>query len=112
MESALVTLNTKKDFDNVYKSQTRWHNSHFILFFKENPHTTAKRIGFSVSKKVGNAVCRNLIKRRLRSIYRESILNLKNGDMILLAKIGLDKVEYKILRDNYKHALMRLNLVV
>lgn len=106
----LVTLNTKKDFDSVYKSQKKWHNSHFILFFKENSHTQMKRVGFSVSKKIGNAVCRNLIKRRLRSIYRESMLELKNGDMILLAKIGLDKVEYQILRNNYKYALKRLNL--
>ncbi|MBD5165491.1 ribonuclease P protein component [Helicobacter sp.] len=107
----MVTLNTKKDFDSVYKSQKKWHHSHFILFFKENPHKAVKRVGFSVSKKIGNAVCRNLIKRRLRSIYRESMSSLKNGDMILLAKVGLEKVEYRTLQENYQYALMRLNLV-
>ncbi|TLD87506.1 ribonuclease P protein component [Helicobacter sp. MIT 05-5294] len=107
----MVTLNTKKDFDSVYKSQKRWHNPHFILFFKESPNKTIKRVGFSVSKKIGNAVCRNLIKRRLRSIYRESVPSLKNGDMVLLAKVGLEKIEYKVLQKNYEYALMRLNLV-
>ena len=107
----LVTLNTKKEFDSVYKSQKKWHNSYFILFFKENQQRAEKRIGFSVSKKIGNAVCRNLVKRRLRNIYRDSMSSLKNGDMILLAKVGLEKVEYKNLQDSYKYALIRLNLV-
>ncbi|MDE5925847.1 MAG: ribonuclease P protein component, partial [Helicobacter sp.] len=98
----MVTLNTKKDFDSVYKSQKKWHNSYFILFFKENQQRAEKRIGFSVSKKIGNAVCRNLVKRRLRNIYRDSMSSLKNGDMILLAKVGLEKAEYKILQDSYK----------
>lgn len=105
----MVTLSTRQDFDRVYKSQKRWHNSHFVLFFREN--TQQKRIGFSVSKKVGNAVCRNLIKRRLRSVYRESVSNLKDGDMVLLAKSGLDKIAYKTLQSDYKYALARLGLV-
>ena len=105
----LVTLNTKRDFDRTYKSQTRWHNSHFILFFREDSHF--KRVGFSVSKKIGNAVCRNRIKRRFRSVYREFMPALKNGDMVWLAKNGLDKVAYKTLRSGYKYALTRLGLV-
>ncbi len=84
-------------------------NPHFILFFKEN--IKENRVGFCVSKKVGNAVCRNFIKRRLRSLYRASLPNLINGDMVLLAKNGLDKVDYKTLENHYKHALMRLKLV-
>ncbi|WP_257006507.1 ribonuclease P protein component [Helicobacter pullorum] len=51
------------------------------------------------------------MKRRLRSLYRASLPNLINGDMVLLAKNGLDKVDYKTLENHYKHALMRLKLV-
>ncbi|MBX7490343.1 ribonuclease P protein component [Helicobacter turcicus] len=105
----MVTLNTKQDFDRVYKSQKRWHNSHFILFFREDARQ--RRVGFSVSKRVGNAVRRNRIKRRLRAIYRESMLDLRGGDMVLLAKDGLDKVVYKTLQNSYKYALIRLDLV-
>lgn len=105
----MITLNTKREFDNVYKSQKRWHSPHFILFFRED--TQQKRVGFSVSKKIGNAVCRNKIKRRLRSIYRDSMSNLRGGDMILLAKDGLDGVKYKTLQNHYQYALKRLSLV-
>lgn len=37
--------------------------------------------------------------------------SLKNGDMILLAKVGLEKIEYRTLQENYQYALMRLSLV-
>lgn len=104
-----MTLKSKKDFDIVYKSPKKWHNPHFILFFKENPKSS--RVGFCVSKKVGNAVCRNLIKRRLRSLYRDSMANLISGDMILLAKSGLDKTPYAVLQSSYNRALMCLKLV-
>ena len=92
----------------VYRSQKRWHDSYFILFFREDAYR--KRVGFSVSKKGGNAVCRNRIKRRLRAIYKESMLELRGGDMVLLAKHGLDKVAYATLRDSYQYALTRLGL--
>ena len=106
----MVTLKIKAEFENVYKSQKRWHNPYFALFFKENAHSQ-KRIGFCVSKKIGNAVCRNSIKRRLRNIYKESLPKLRNGDMILLAKSGVDKITYETLKDNYNYALLRLNLM-
>ncbi|WP_104722141.1 ribonuclease P protein component [Helicobacter mesocricetorum] len=106
----MITLKIRTEFENVYKSQKRWHNPYFILFFKENIHPQ-KRIGFCVSKKVGNAVCRNSIKRRFRNIYKESIPKLKNGDMILLAKNGADKISYQTLKNNYNYALSRLHLM-
>ena len=105
----LVTLKNKKDFENVYKSPKKWHNPYFILFFKEN--LKSNRVGFCVSKKVGNAVCRNFVKRRLRNLYRNSMSNLVNGDMVLLAKNGLDKAPYSTLQSSYSHALMRLKLL-
>ncbi|MBK1974117.1 ribonuclease P protein component, partial [Campylobacter sp. TTU-622] len=82
----MLTLKTKKEFDNTYKSNKKWHDKHFAIFFKEN-HNSTNKVGFSVSKKIGNAVCRNLIKRRFRHLYKESLPFLKSGDMILLAKI-------------------------
>ncbi len=108
----MVTLNVKRDFDRVYKSQRKWHSPYFIMFFQNDSGLLEKRVGFSVSKKIGNAVCRNLIKRRLRHIYRESMPYLRNGDMVLLAKSGLDRIAYKTLLNDYRYALKRLDLVI
>lgn len=104
----MVTLTEKQHFNKVYNSNKKWHTAYFVLFFKDSE---TKRVGFSVSKKVGNAVCRNLIKRRLRSLYRQSESNTINGDMILLAKQGIDKASYNVLQSQYLHALSKLKLV-
>ena len=46
---------------------------------------TQKRVGFSVSKKVGCAVTRNLTKRRLRECIRPKLPDLKNGLYVIVA---------------------------
>ena len=104
----MISLSAKKDFDCVYKSNKKWHNPYFILFFKDN---TQKRLGLCVSKKVGKATCRNLVKRRLRNIYKDTLNSLKCGDMIILAKNGIDLVDYKRLQNDYIYALKRLNIM-
>ncbi|CAM2771845.1 ribonuclease P protein component [Helicobacter burdigaliensis] len=106
----MLTLKTKKEFDNTYKSNKKWHDKHFAIFFKEN-HNSINKVGFSVSKKIGNAVCRNLVKRRFRHLYRESLPLLKKGDMILLAKAGIAQVSFQALKMDYQKAINRLGIL-
>jgi len=47
----------------------RIHTPHFILLSRPSPDGISK-LGITVSRKVGNAVCRNRIKRLLREYFR------------------------------------------
>jgi len=46
---------------------------------------TQKRVGFSVSKKVGGAVVRNTVKRRLRECIRPMLPEMRNGLYVIVA---------------------------
>lgn len=65
----LVTLKSRREFQNV-RGGGRWAGAAFVLEGKarqtESSGKGEPRIGFTVTKKLGNAVARNRIRRRLR----------------------------------------------
>ena len=67
----LVTLKKRSEFLCVKNTGQQIATKFFILQYRSyESETTALRFGFTVSKKVGGAVQRNRIKRRLREIVR------------------------------------------
>jgi ribonuclease P protein component len=67
------------------------------------------RIGLSVSKRVGNAVSRNLIKRRLRQAFSD--MNIADGwDVIITAKPEASNVSYSILDETMRQSMGRLRI--
>jgi ribonuclease P protein component len=64
------------------------------------------RFAFVVSKKVGNAVIRNKIKRRLRAIARG--LDIKNGTFLFLAKPNIKDITFHSLKNDIERCLLQL----
>lgn len=72
----------------------------------------ATRVGYTASKKVGNAVIRNRAKRRLRALAREVIgpRGERNEDFVLIARAGSTVSRpYEALRDDLLYALRKLD---
>ena len=64
-------------------------------------HTAKSRsvkVGFSVSKKVGNAVVRNRTKRRLRACFRPLVGDVKNGLYVLVARPSAAEATFQSLQ--------------
>jgi len=79
-------LRTRSDFRRVLSKGLRIHTRHFILYVLSTTDETC-RLGVTVSRKVGNAVVRNRIKRCVREAFR---LELRSGeqpyDLVVIAK--------------------------
>ena len=77
MRSKIVALSNNNDFKVLLKKK-KISNKYVSIFFGNlsNKNTKKMNISFVVKKKIGNAVKRNKIKRRLRNIIDHAIKNL------------------------------------
>ena len=68
------------------------------------------RIGFTVSKKVGNAVVRNRMKRRFRALAREIVpeRGFPGSDHVMIGRSGGVERDYSLLRSDLARALERV----
>ena len=71
----------------------------------------AMRVGFTVTKKVGGAVVRNRLKRRLRALAREYLpeLGVSGADHVLIGRSGGIERDFSLLRDELVRALKKAN---
>ncbi|MFK7766578.1 MAG: ribonuclease P protein component [Mariniblastus sp.] len=76
------------DFDSVYQGSVFAADDVLVILARRNK-LGVTRLGLSVSKKVGNAVVRNLWKRRIREAFRKQRLEMPTGmDIIARPKKG------------------------
>lgn len=69
------------------------------------------RLGITVSNKVGNAVTRNRIRRRIREIYRLSETRFSRGrDIVVIARSASASADYAQLKSAFEYACAKLGL--
>jgi ribonuclease P protein component len=67
---ARLRLRQRREFLAVTRLGTKHHTRNFLVFVQDEKRPGPARIGITVTKKVGNAVQRNWIKRRVREVFR------------------------------------------
>ena len=95
----------EKDFKAIFRDGTSFANRKFVVYQLENQKSHF-RVGLSVSKKLGNAVTRNQIKRRIRHILlsvREHLAD--NVDFVVIARKGVEGLDYAEMEKNLLHVL-------
>ena len=95
----------EKDFKAIFKEGTSFANRKFVVYQLENQKNNF-RVGLSVSKKLGNAVARNQIKRRIRHIVQNAKGSLvEDVDFVVIARKGVENLEYAEMERNLLHVL-------
>jgi len=101
-------LKLPKEFQLVYKRGKAAHAKSSVLFYLKGKEY---KIGFTASKKVGNAVYRNRAKRRLRALFMEFSSEINSGTYILVAKEPIRNISYETLKSDLKKAFKRVDAI-
>ena len=80
----------------------------FVLLTRSN-EGRGQRYGITVTKRIGNAVVRNRMKRRFRALLREMLpaQGLSDTDHVLIGREGGIERDFSLLRDELSAALSR-----
>ncbi len=101
----------EKDFDAIFKEGKSVANRKFVIYRLENQQQHF-RVGLSVSKKLGNAVTRNQIKRRIRHVLIENSNQIvDNVDFVVIARKGVETLEYAEIEKNLLHVLKLAKII-
>lgn len=83
---AVCTLKKNSDFRRMYSKGKSCVTPYMVVYCRRAP-VPRGRVGYTVSTKLGGAVTRNRVRRRLREIYRLNLPALKAGyDFVIVAR--------------------------
>jgi ribonuclease P protein component len=97
----------EKEFQVVFHTGKSYANKYFIIYQLPTRKQSHFRVGLSVSKKLGNAVKRNKIKRKIRqSIFELSAEIRSDVDFIIIARLTAKDLTTFATLKNLRHVLM------
>ena len=105
------TLKKNSDFRRLYSKGKSTVNPYMAVYCRRNGRGV-NRVGYTVSTKLGHAVVRNRVRRRLREIYRLNAPSLKTGyDIIIVARTRCVGAEYAKMDRAFLSACEKLGLM-
>lgn len=102
-------LKKSSQFTLVYK-RGRSEVTRFIVMYYLKNGLKYNRVGYSVSKKVGNSVVRNRAKRLMKEAVRLNSENLKEGyDIVFISRVKMNSATYKDAEKSVKKLMKPLH---
>lgn len=102
-------LRKKKEFNYIYKKGEAFFSKYFTLFIISTKFKD-KKIGFSVSNKVGNSVVRHKVKRLMSEAVRLNLDSFPTNNYIFVARPGSEKLNLNQVIDNVFYLIKKAGL--
>ena len=107
-----TSLKKNYEFRRLYTRGKSAEGSRLVLYVRQN-RTEGNRLGITVGKKLGKAVVRNRIRRRIREIYRLNEARLARGrDLVVVARSRSVDAKFRELEEEFLRLAGKLGLLV
>lgn len=101
-------IKKNEEFQQVFQKGESFANRQFVIYMLNKKEQDYFRIGLSVSKKIGNAVMRNQIKRYIRQAFLELNNQVVNErDYVIIARKPAAEMSYSEVKSSLVHVLKR-----
>jgi len=109
---SVYRLKKDRQFNYTYKRGKSIACKNMVLVYVRTGSDKLKA-GFSVSKKIGNSVVRNKIKRRLREALTKHVLNMKQDyNYIFIARKSITQDDFKTVSNSLKYLLKKADMFI
>ncbi|MBV9104389.1 MAG: ribonuclease P protein component [Verrucomicrobia bacterium] len=105
-------LSRASDFRSVKVSGKSWNGKHLVLAILARETEAASRIGIVTTKRLGNAVTRNKIRRRIREIFRLNQHRIQTGILLVtIARVSSATATFDELRRDWLRLVERASIL-
>lgn len=99
-----LRVKKNKEFQEAFQKGQSFANRQFVVYSLKKEDQDYFRIGLSVSKKIGNAVIRNQIKRYIRqAVFELSDLLLPGNDYVIIARKPAAEMDFFEVKKSLTH---------
>ncbi|WP_168123259.1 ribonuclease P protein component [Paenibacillus sp. HB172176] len=106
-----LRLRNREDFSRIYRKGKSFANGQFVVYWSKQRIAEPFRLGVSASKKIGNAVVRNRMRRMVKEIVRHQEHRIvPHTDFILIVRKPATAMKMKEMEKSVHHVLKKAGL--